>query len=125
MRFNITYQKDSHFFYVVTDGEMSYQAFKDMSEAILSQDNFVPGSNVLFDHRKLDFSKVSSSDITSIKDFHFANEARIGSGKSAMLIPKDKRDMWFKMWQMDERRVVSNTVKVFSDYDEAEEWIIL
>lgn len=121
MTFKITYTKESAYFLVVTKGRMNSTDFIEMAESILNREERPRG--VIFDHRKLNFDGVDIVALTKIRRYHEKNDDRIGNGKSAIVLEKNKIAGWFQLWSQGEKAAVSNTVQLFNNLEEAAEWV--
>lgn len=109
---------------VVTGGDFSVGEQLKMIEDITSRDFWRPGTNVLFDHRKLDFGVTDINLIRQASDNHIKNDAKIGDGKAALLmksLPDFARGRQFEL--LTESKV-SAKLRIFKDEDEALQWLL-
>ncbi|MET0752843.1 MAG: hypothetical protein ABWZ66_05700 [Pyrinomonadaceae bacterium] len=109
---------------VVTGGDFSIDEQLKMIEDITSRDFWRPGTDVLFDHRKLDFGVTDINLIRKASDNHIRNDAKIGNGKAAILmksLPDFARGRQFEL--LTESKV-SAKLRIFKDEDEAIKWLL-
>lgn len=121
MKYKIEYSNSEDLFVIKTYGNMTGKGFVAMAQKILGHPDYKSGSNVLFDHRELNFENVTIQDIEKIRDFHRENENKIGNGKSAMVVKSQSE--WSNLWDQGEKIKTGNIVKVFDDFDNAMNWI--
>ena len=107
---------------VTTKGVMTGRDFVVMAKALLDCDDWAEGNNVLFDHRKLDFSNTSLDDLQEIRLFHKANGEKIGKGKSAIVLEQGFLTKWVTLWSQGSRIQTGNSLEIFEDYDQALSW---
>lgn len=123
MDYEIRLLDSSGIYFVETAGKMCADGFILLSEELLRQPNWSPGNNVLFDHRKLDFSSAGIQDLFLIRSFHRNNEEKIGCGKSAILLKPGASLKWHELWANGEKIRTANRVKIFENYEEAVRWL--
>lgn len=123
MEFEIKYSNSDKAHIVKTSGDMTGDAFVDMAEELLKHPSMAPNNNVLFDHRNLNFNTTSAADIEKIRNFHKANESKIGNGKSAILVKSGLISEWNKLWQQGEKIKTDNRVQIFEDSAPAVNWL--
>jgi hypothetical protein len=124
MNWTIENIQDEHFVRVVTEGDFSAADHKRMTENILSQKFWKPGTNVLFDHRNLNFGVTSVALMKEIASTHIKNDARIGSGKAAILmksLPDFVRGRQFEI--ITEGKILAN-LQIFQDEKKALAWLL-
>ncbi|MCP4649417.1 MAG: hypothetical protein GY853_04960 [PVC group bacterium] len=121
MKYSI--KKLDDYYLVTTSGEMFGDGFLVMAKDLLSGDCWKPNGDVLFDHRDLDFSCVTTSDIEKIRAFHEEHEHEIGCGKSAILVKSGLLPDWKCLWEHGEKIKSDNIVEAFDDYEDAINWL--
>jgi hypothetical protein len=120
MKYQITY---TGVLVVKTQGKMNAGDFIAMAKDLLQHPKCVPDGSVIFDHTSLDFSDVSVADLEGIRAFHTANEERIGSGKSAIVVKSGLSSEWHKLWSQGQKIKTGNKVRVFEEMDYAANWL--
>jgi len=123
MDYDITFDDSLDIFIVKTSGRMNGEDFINMAKEILGCSKWMANMHVIFDHHKMDFSKVSVENLERIRSFHKNNEHLIGSGKSGIIVGAGSLKKWFETWQNGEKIQAGNRVMVFEYFDEAIEWI--
>ena len=108
---------------VKTFGPMTGDGFARMSEELLAHPHFTVNGNVLFDHRDLNFQRVSINDIEAIRGFHTKNEARIGNGKSAMVVSPDDLETWNRLWSQGQKIDTESRVRLFQSIEDGINWL--
>lgn len=109
---------------IVTGGDFSLGDQLKMIEDITSRNFWRPGTDVLFDHRKLDFGVTDINTIRSASNNHIRNDAKIGDGKAAILmksLPDFARGRQFEL--LTESKVAAK-LRIFQDEDEAIRWLL-
>lgn len=94
-----------------------------MIEDIVSRPGWRPGTDVLFDHRGLSFGDADLRAMYQASGNHLQNDARIGSGKAAILMRSLSdygRGRQFELLTADR---ASATLAVFLDEAEALDWL--
>lgn len=123
MNWTIENIEDKHFVKVVTTGDFTAADHRRMTEDILSQKFWKPGMNVLFDHRNLNFGVTSVPLMKEIGNTHIENDARIGSGKAAILmksVPDFARGRQFEI--ITEGKILAK-LQIFLDEKKALAWL--
>lgn len=123
---NWTVQKPAEkpFVKVVTEGDFNLTDFLKMIEDIISRDFWKPGTNVLFDHRNLEFG---STDISIIKEAcknHKKYDERIGGGKSALLMKSLADFGRGRQYELVTKGKISAKPYPFLDEAEAVNWLV-
>jgi hypothetical protein len=124
MNWTIKNIADKHFIRVVTDGDFTAADHRRMTEDILSRKFWKPGTNIMFDHRNLNFGVTSVALMKEISSTHIENDARIGSGKAAILmksVPDFVRGRQFEI--ITEGKITAN-LQVFLDEKKALAWLL-
>ena len=119
----IDYVKKSSFHMVKTSGPMTGDGFARMSEELLAHPHFTANGNVLFDHRDLDFQRVSLDDIQAIRGFHTKNETRIGNGKSAIVVAPHDLETWNRLWSQGKKIKTESRVRLFQFLKDGIDWL--
>jgi hypothetical protein len=83
---NILFIESQKYFLVATSGKMRGAEFIRMGMELLEHSNWFPGTDVLFDHRELDFSEMETHDVQDVRDFHIANDHKTGHGRSSIVV---------------------------------------
>jgi hypothetical protein len=108
---------------VTTSGTFNVADHLRMIEDIVSRPGWSPGTNVLFDHRALSFGDADLRAMYQASANHQVNDARIGSGKAAILMRSLSdygRGRQFELLTADR---ASATLCVFLDETEALDWL--
>jgi hypothetical protein len=124
MNWTIENIADRHFVKVITRGDFTAADHRRLTADILSQKFWKPGTNVLFDHRNLNFGVTSVPLMKEIGSTHIENDAQIGSGKAAVLmksVPDFARGRQFEI--ITEGKISAN-LQIFLDEKKALEWLL-
>jgi hypothetical protein len=108
---------------VTTSGTFDVSDHLRMIEDVVSRPGWRPGTDVLFDHRGLEFGDAGFRAMREAGGNHRDNDARIGNGKAAILMrsPSDYgRGRQFELMTEDE---VSARLCIFLDEAEARGWL--
>jgi hypothetical protein len=108
---------------VTTSGTFNVADHLRMIEDIVSRPEWRPGTDVLFDHRGLSFDEVDLRAMYQAGTNHLSNDARIGSGKAAVLMRSLSdygRARQFELLTADR---ASATLRVFLEEPEALDWL--
>jgi hypothetical protein len=108
---------------VTTSGTFNVADHLRMIEDIVGRPGWRPGTDVLFDHRALSFDDADLRAMYEASSNHQRNEARIGSGKAAVLMRSLSdygRARQFELLTADR---ASATVRIFLDKAEALDWL--
>lgn len=94
-----------------------------MTEAVLNHQQWVPGTDVLFDHRELDLSQADFNTMFSAAKGHAEHDEHIGDGRAAIVFGS-KRDYGLgRMFQNATEGEVKATLRIFDNLREAELWL--
>lgn len=124
MNWTIENIEDKHFVRVVTGGEFNAADHRRMTEDILSQKFWKPGLNVLFDHRNLNFGVTSVPLMKEIGNTHIDNDARIGSGKAAVLMKSVPDFARGRQFEIITEGKISAALQIFLDEKKALAWLL-
>jgi hypothetical protein len=108
---------------VTTSGTFDVGDHERMIEDIVSRPGWRPGTDVLFDHRGLDFGDAGYREMQRAGANHLRHEPRIGAGRAAVLVrsPSDYgRGRQFEM--LTEGRVSAHLC-IFLNEADALEWL--
>lgn len=86
MRWTIEENHDGGWWRVTTSGTFSTESHVKMVSDIVSQPEWRPGTDVLFDNRALDWGDADFEAMFRAVQTHRAFEVQIGDGKAAMLM---------------------------------------
>lgn len=86
MRWTIEEGRDGAWWRVTTSGTFSTDGHVKMVSDIVSQPEWRPGTNILFDHRALDWGDADFDMMFRAVQTHRAFEEQIGDGKAAILM---------------------------------------
>lgn len=124
MNWEVFKPEEQPFVTVVTNGNFNIKDHLKMIEDVVSRDFWLPGMNVFFDHRKLNFG---STDITIFRGAsanHAQNDERIGDGKAAILMKSIADFGRGRQYELITDPKVSAKLRIFLDEREALQWLI-
>jgi hypothetical protein len=124
MNWTIENIADQHFVKVVTMGDFTARDHRQMTEDILSQKFWKPGTNVLFDHRNLNFGVTSVQLMKEIGSTHIENDALIGSGKAAVLMKSVPDFARGRQFEIITEGKISAKLQIFMDEKKALAWLL-
>ena len=124
MNWTIEQIKDKHFVRVVTSGDFNVADHRRLTEDILSQKFWKPGTNVLFDHRNLNFGVTSVPLMKEIGSTHIENDARIGNGKAAILMKSVPDFARGRQFEIITEGKISARLQIFLDEKKALAWLL-
>jgi hypothetical protein len=123
MEWTIEHDPQRPYLEVRTRGEFTLQDHVRMVEDILARPFWVPGTDVLFDHRELDFGNIGFAEMTAARSTHASHDEQIGNGKSAMLV-RSQRDFGLsRQFELLSEEFVAAKLRVFLDEAEARAWL--
>jgi len=117
------YSYEKGFAIVTTSGEFKIEDHARLVEDLTSKDFWKPGTNVLFDHRNLEFCHTTMSLMQEAAENHKSKDDLIGDGKAAILMKSVVdfgRGRQFELLASDR---VSARLRVFLDEKTALDWI--
>jgi hypothetical protein len=124
MNWTVEQIADKHFVKVVTWGGFTAADHRLMTADILSQKFWKPGINVLFDHRNLDFGVTNVPLMKEIGSTHIENDARIGSGKAAILMKSVPDFARGRQFEIITEGKISAKLQIFLDEKKALAWLL-
>lgn len=123
MKWTVEYKEKGRYVRVVTGGVFNVDDHGKMTEDILSREFWTPGMNVLFDHRKLDFGDTGFEAMREASQTHVKNDARIGDGRSAILMKSVSDFGLARQFEMLTDEQISADLHVFLDEKQALRWL--
>lgn len=124
MDYTITFDNTHKYFLIETAGDLDYEAFQELAKCLLTDANWSPDCNCLFDYRKTDFLKADKTILQQIGTLHQKNNSLIGRGKSAFVMQCTGNFGMARMYQGNLEPHVETEFHVFTDFDKARSWII-
>lgn len=109
---------------VKTSGKFTVEDHARLIEDLISRDFWTPGTNVLFDHRDLEFCHTTMSLMQQAAGNHKNKDDLIGDGKAALLMKSVAdfgRGRQFEILASDK---VSAKLRVFLGETAALEWML-
>lgn len=125
MDWNIYTVSGPPFVKVKTSGDFNLADYRRMVENIISQDFWIPGLRVLFDHKKLNFGSTSINEISGVSRTHQMYEKEIGGGKAAILMSSIAGFGRGRQLELITNDKISEKLQVFLDEKEAIDWLAL
>lgn len=108
---------------VTTSGAFDVSDHARMIQDIVTRPGWRPGTDVLFDHRELDFGEADLRAMYQAGDNHLRHDEHIGAGRAAILVRSlDDYTRGRQFGDLTEGRV-SATLGVFLDEAEARGWL--
>lgn len=108
---------------VITEGIFSSADHLKMIEDIVSRDFWQPGTNVLFDHRNLEFGETEVSIFREASSNHEKNDERIGDGKAAILMKSLADFGRGRQFELIANDKISAKIHIFLREKEAIKWL--
>jgi hypothetical protein len=124
MKWLAEYIKDKNYVCIVAEGKFTAEDQLKMMEDVSRREYWQPGLNVLCDFRKLEFDIDSLAAIREASANRQKNEAKIGSGKSALLMNSLADYGRGRQYQLLTESKVSAQIRVFTDENEALDWLL-
>ena len=124
MDWSAEYIKDKQFVRIVAEGEFNVEDQLQMMKDITSRKFWRAGMNILCDFRKLEFDADSLEAIRQVSANRQKMEAKIGNGKSALLMKSLADFARGRQYQLLTSSKVSARYQVFTDEDKALDWLL-
>lgn len=90
---------------------------------IVTRQDWQPGTDVLFDHRHLDFGDAGLAALRVALEHHSAHDADIGDGRAAIVMAEDADFGIGRQFAAIAEDRVSANLQVFREREEAERWL--
>jgi hypothetical protein len=123
MQWTVELPGDEGYGVVTTAGVFNVSDHARMIHDIVTRPGWRPGSDMLFDHRALDFSGADLRAIYQAGDNHLRNDEAIGSGRAAILVRSLNDYGRGRHFEVLTKGRVSATLHVFLDEAEARGWL--
>lgn len=115
--------KGQSYIKVTTEGVFSPDDHLKMIEDIVSREFWLPGTNVLFDHRNLEFGQTDISIFKQASSNHEKNDERIGNGKAAILMKSLADFSRGRQFELIADDKISAKLHIFLREKEAIKWL--
>ena len=115
--------KGQSYIKVTTEGVFSSADHLKMIEDIVSRDFWMPGTNVLFDHRNLEFGETDVSIFKEASSNHEKNDQHIGDGKAAILMKSLADFGRGRQFELIADNKISAKLHIFLREKEAIKWL--
>ena len=86
MQWIVELDASGDFVRVSTRDSFTVDGYRGMVDDILSRPFWRPGSDVLFDHRKLGFADVDFDVMRGTTEYHIEHDEKIGDGRAAIVV---------------------------------------
>ncbi|HET7233622.1 MAG TPA: hypothetical protein VFJ16_26670 [Longimicrobium sp.] len=123
MRWTVEIPRGDGYAVVTTSGTFDVNDHVRMIEDIITRPGWLPGMDVLFDHRALDFGEADLRAMYQAGDNHLRNDERIGNGRAAILMRSLNDYGRGRQFELLTEGRVSATMRVFLDEAEARDWL--
>jgi hypothetical protein len=124
MHWTIEFDEPQGYFRIVRRGDFTPTEHQRMIEDLVSRPEWRPGAAALFDCRQVRFGDIGFNEVLEVKSIHVSNDARIGDGKSAILMKSDGDYGLGRQFQNLTRGWVSAQIHIFVDEAEAVAWLL-
>jgi hypothetical protein len=109
---------------IVYEGLFSVDEQSKAIEDLLSRAFWQPGMSILIDHRKLDFGTTNIPIMQQIGAFHQKNDARIGSGRIAVIMKSLSDFGRGRQFELITKGKVSAKFEIFLEEEKALDWLL-
>jgi len=123
MRWTVELPGDEGYGVVTTSGVFNASDHVRMIQDIVTRPGWRPGTDMLFDHRALDFSEADLRTIYQAGDNHLRYDERIGDGRAAVLVRSLNDYGRGRQFEAMTKGRISATLCVFLDEAEARDWL--
>jgi hypothetical protein len=123
MKWTVEREPEADFVRVVTSGDFSVDDHRRMIEDIVARPYWRPGTDVLFDHRRMDLSRVGYAAMEQASESHVRYGERIGDGRAAIVVRSAVDYGSARQFEMLTEHQAHARLRVFLDAGEAEDWI--
>ena len=123
MHWTVERDREHGFLVVRTAGKFDPARHREMVEDIVSQAFWRPGTDVLFDHRQLDFGDSGIEQMRAAESNHAAYDQRIGAGRAALLMGGMASFGLGRQFTLLAEDAVSARMRVFTDEQAAVQWL--
>ena len=120
MGYTIDFRDDTAFVEVV--GEFSYDMWAPYIDALYGSPHYRLGTNLLLDMRRADFGAPFPNDLTEAVSAYKKHLRRIG-GKAAYVVANDVGYALARLFDAKVRSESDQQRRVFTDIDEALDWL--
>ena len=86
MQFDIDYSMMPEFVIVRTNGPAEVDGFDRLLSEIITSPDWIPGTDQIIDHRKLDLEKTTHSEMNRIRLVVENYKGRLGNGRTAFVM---------------------------------------
>ncbi len=108
---------------VKLSGEADMAVFNKLDVELIEHPKWKPGTNMLFDFRKLDMSKTHTRDLSTSTEFVATLSEKFGNGRLACVVAKTVDYGLARAWELMTADEVSFQTKTFRSLEEAQEWL--
>jgi hypothetical protein len=123
MNWIVETKKSRKYIRVVTEGVFNLEDHLEMIKDITSREFWRPGTDVLFDHRNLNFGKSDFDLMRGASENHSENDEKIGDGKAAILMKSLSDFARGRQFELLSESKVSAKLHIFTDESQAIEWL--
>ena len=123
MRWTVELPGGDGYAVVTTSGVFDVSDHVRMIQDIVTRPGWRPGTDVLFDHRALDFGEADLRAMYQAGDNHLRNDEHIGDGRAAILVRSLNDYTRGRQFELLTEGRVSATMSVFLDEAEARDWL--
>ncbi len=123
MAYTYSIEIDQSLVRIELTGKFDMDKFREFFTRLLHADEYKPGFHVLCDARKLDFTRMSSYDISELVQLDKSVAVLRGNGKTAFVVRDDLQFGLSRMVEIQHDRDAGNTMVIFRDMEKALSWL--
>ena len=124
MQWQVERDSEHGFLVVRTSGRFDTASHRRMIEDIVTQTFWRPGTDVLFDHRAIDFGDSGIEQMRAAESNHAAFDERIGDGRAAILMDGAASFGLGRQFTLLAEDEVAAHMRVFTDEEAAVQWLM-
>ncbi len=119
----IEFTESQDFVKIVAEGAFSTTEHSQLLEDLLTRRSWIPGMNILFDDRKVEFDGTNVELIRRVGDNFQLYDEKIGDGKIAILMKSLTDYARGRQFELITEKKISGDLKIFMDEEKAVEWL--
>lgn len=123
VEFEISFESDPEIAIVKTRGRGELDGFREYLNALVSDERWRSGMDVLSSHRDLDVKDFAAADIEALVIVHGPFAEAIGPGLCAIVAGSSLKFGLARMFEAHSEGLLPFRVRVFSTEDEARRWL--
>lgn len=123
MDYKIIFDSMPDYVLVQTEGKATTAGFESLIKELTSCPEWIPGTDQILDHRRLDVDEFTSHQLNTVKDIVKSNGKELGNGRVAFVVGSALAHGFSRMYGLAGGEETHGGVGIFRTIEDAASWL--